>query len=65
MAVWTRCSRCSKEFSAQEEYLGKKVSCPHCGRRVTVLDAPSLKAAEEEENAREKWQSEQEEKIRT
>lgn len=56
MAVRTVCSNCKKTFSAQDEYLGKKVKCPSCSAKVEVID-------ESERSAREAWQREQDERI--
>lgn len=36
MAVRTACPHCDKKFSAPEDYLGKKIDCPHCGRRSVL-----------------------------
>ena len=39
MAVRTSCPHCEKPFSAPEDYLGRKVECPRCGRK-SVLRTP-------------------------
>ena len=57
VAVKTQCPNCKNEFSAQDDYLGKKVKCPRCGDRVSVV-------APKEREAKDKWHSEQEERLR-
>jgi hypothetical protein len=62
MAVRTACPHCSKKFTAPDDYLGRRVECPRCGRRSVLrsladLDREAEAAAEEErqrEAAREK-----------
>lgn len=56
MAVRTTCSNCKKSFSAQDEYLGKKVKCPTCGVRVHLISA-------DEAAARQQWEDEQKRRI--
>lgn len=53
MAVRTACPYCRKRFSAPDDYLGRKVECPRCGRRSILrtradLDREAEDAAEEE-----------------
>ena len=54
MALKATCSFCKRTFSAPDEYRGKKVDCPSCGRRVLVQTDEDLQAAQEreEENQR-------------
>lgn len=52
MAVRTSCPHCAKPFSAPEEYLGRKVDCPRCGKRSVLrsqeeVEDESRKAQEE------------------
>ncbi len=63
MAIWTTCLSCRKEFSAQEDYLGKKVRCPSCGARVEVLDAGAREAADRKQLEDRRWQDEQAKRI--
>ena len=56
MAVRTKCSNCKKSFSAQDEYLGKKLKCPNCGTRVEIMKP-------EEVEAKAAWKQEQDERI--
>ncbi len=63
MAVVTTCDNCNKTFSAQNDYLGKKVKCPGCGTKVMVL---SEKEREEElvrRRQEQSWREEQEKRI--
>ena len=43
MAVKTACPFCKKGFSAPDEYRGKKVECPRCGRRSVLRTHEDLK----------------------
>ena len=53
MAVKTACPFCAKAFSAPDEYAGRKVECPRCGRRVLVRSRDEIRReAEEEEKQR-------------
>ena len=45
VTVGTVCPECQKAFSAPDDYLGKKVDCPHCGRRSVLR---TLKQVERE-----------------
>ena len=56
MAVRALCSKCKKSFSAQDEYLGKKIKCPNCGTKVPVLSP-------DQQKAKEAWQREQAERL--
>lgn len=56
MAVRTTCHNCKQSFSAQDEYLGKKLKCPSCGTRVSIMEP-------EEIEAKQAWKSEQDERI--
>ena len=63
MAIWTKCPDCKKSFSAQDDYLGKKVKCPGCGTKVEVLDQEGQKAAARERREEAEWRQEQEQRI--
>ncbi len=56
MAVRALCDSCNKSFSAQDEYLGKKVKCPSCGTKVAVLSPDELEA-------KNTWRREQDERL--
>ncbi|MEM7165709.1 MAG: hypothetical protein AAF581_09610 [Planctomycetota bacterium] len=56
MAVRTTCSNCKQSFSAQDEYIGKKLKCPSCGTRVAIMKP-------EEVQAKKAWQDEQDQRI--
>ena len=46
MAVKTACKICKKSFSAPDEYRGKKVDCPVCGKRTVVESAEDRRETE-------------------
>ena len=46
MAVKTACTICKKSFSAPDQYRGKKVDCPVCGKRTVVESAADRREAE-------------------
>ncbi len=53
MALRTTCPYCKKNFSAPDDYRGKKVECPRCGRRSVLrtradLDQEAEHTAEED-----------------
>lgn len=53
MAVKTACPFCAKRFSAPDEYAGKRVECPRCGRKVLVRSRDEIRReAEAEEKQR-------------
>lgn len=56
MALRATCGNCRTSFSAQDEYLGKKLRCPQCGQRVEMVPPEKL-----QERAR--WLGEQEQRI--
>jgi uncharacterized Zn finger protein (UPF0148 family) len=61
MALKASCTFCKKTFSAPEEYQGKKVECPSCGRRsVLRTEAELHAAAEQEQELRRKRQDDRE-----
>ncbi|MEE8142255.1 MAG: hypothetical protein V3T77_04080 [Planctomycetota bacterium] len=63
MAVVTTCDSCKKTFSAQDEYLGKKIKCPSCGVKVTVLSAAERREEQALQRQEDQWRREQEKRI--
>jgi DNA-directed RNA polymerase subunit RPC12/RpoP len=63
MALKTFCVYCKKSFSAPEEYRGKKVDCPACGRRFILQTEEDLHAVEEAELAARRKVEEDREKL--
>jgi DNA-directed RNA polymerase subunit RPC12/RpoP len=63
MAVKTSCSYCKKSFSAPEEYRGKKVECPSCGRRFILRTEEDIHAVQEQVEAANKKREEVREKL--
>ena len=63
MAVKTSCSYCKKSFSAPEEYRGKKVECPSCGRRFILRSEEDIHAVHEQAEAAKKKREEDKEKL--
>ena len=49
MAVRTACPHCKKNFSAPDDYRGKKIECPRCGRRSVLRTRADLDQEAEEE----------------
>ena len=63
MALKTFCVYCKKSFSAPEEYRGKKVDCPACGRRFILQTEEDMHAVEEAELAARRRVEEDREKL--
>ncbi|MFN0060612.1 MAG: hypothetical protein ACKVX7_19330 [Planctomycetota bacterium] len=63
MAVRALCDKCHKSFSAQDEYLGRRIKCPSCGAKVKVLSPDELRAERHRRRAQKAWQEEQEQRI--
>lgn len=63
LALKTFCVFCKKSFSAPEEYRGKKVDCPACGRRFILQTEEDMHAVEEAELAARKKGEEDREKL--
>jgi hypothetical protein len=65
LALKASCAFCKKTFSAPEEYRGKKVDCPSCGRRFVLLteeeahQASAAAAAEVEDSRRKREEDRQ------
>ena len=63
LALKTFCVFCKKSFSAPEEYRGKKVDCPACGRRFILQTEEDMHAVEEAELAARRKVEEDREKL--
>ena len=63
MAVRTACPYCRKTFSAPDEYRGRKVDCPRCGRRNVLRTPEDLDRAAEDAAHEEKLLEADREKI--
>lgn len=63
LALRATCTHCKKVFSAPDEYRGKKVECPACGRRVLVQTEEELHAAEEREESLRRKREEDRDRI--
>ncbi|MGQ9591656.1 MAG: hypothetical protein ACUVYA_15340 [Planctomycetota bacterium] len=63
MALKATCPHCKKSFSAPEEYRGRKVACPGCGRRIPVQTEEEIQAKLLEEKEAERKKEADREKI--
>jgi hypothetical protein len=63
MALKTSCVYCKKSFSAPEEYRGKKIDCPACGRRFILQTEEDIQAVELAELAAQRRDEEDREKL--
>lgn len=54
MALKATCPHCKKAFTAPEEYRGRKVDCPGCGKRIAVRSGEDVQAAAQEEQEAER-----------
>lgn len=63
MALKAACAHCRKAFSAPEEYRGKKIDCPACGRRVLVQTEADLQALQSREKDLKRKREEDKDKI--
>jgi len=63
MAIRVSCEHCKKSFTAPEQYHGKKIECPSCGRKFVVRTPEDLSAAHKEAEAAEKQREEDREKL--
>lgn len=63
MALKASCPHCKKGFSAPEEYRGRKVVCPGCGRRIPVQTEEEIQAKLSEEREAERLREADREKI--
>ena len=63
MAVKNICPKCKKNFSAPDNYLGKKVECPRCGHRSILRSPEELRELEEVQSARQRKIEEDRERI--
>ncbi len=64
MAIQETCEHCGKRFSAQDDYLGRKVKCPACGAKTPVLGEEERVRLETHEREQASWRSEQESRIK-
>ena len=63
MAIRASCEFCKKSFSAPEQYRGRKVECPGCGRRFVLRTEQELREAQKESEATERRKEEDREKL--
>ena len=63
MALKASCTFCKKSFSAPDEYKGKKVDCPSCGRRSVLRTEAELHAAADREKELRRKHNEDREKL--
>jgi DNA-directed RNA polymerase subunit RPC12/RpoP len=49
LALKASCTYCKKSFSAPDDYRGRKIDCPSCGRRFLVQTEEDILAARERE----------------
>lgn len=63
MAIRASCPHCKRTFSAPEEYRGKKVGCPACGRRFLLRTPEELDAAAKEVEERQRKREEDRERL--
>lgn len=63
MAIKTHCDNCDREFSAQDDYVGKKIRCPGCGSKVDVLAEEDRRERELRQREEDDWRREQQGRI--
>jgi DNA-directed RNA polymerase subunit RPC12/RpoP len=63
MAVKTSCPYCKKSFSAPDEYRGRKIECPRCGRRSVLRTAEDLQTEAEQAAVEQKKQDADRERL--
>ncbi len=63
MALKASCPFCKRNFSAPEEYRGKRVDCPSCARKVLVQTQDEVQAEEAQQEALQRKREEDRDKI--
>lgn len=63
MAIKASCPYCKKQFSAPEEYRGRRLACPSCSKRFVLKTDEDLQAAQRESEASQRKREEDREKI--
>lgn len=63
MAIRTHCGKCDRVFSAQDDYVGKKIRCPGCGAKVDVLAPEDQRERKLREREEDEWRREQQNRI--
>ncbi|MBI4601089.1 MAG: hypothetical protein HY721_03925 [Planctomycetes bacterium] len=63
MALKASCAHCKKTFSAPDEYRGRKVECPSCGRRFVVRTDQEIQAEADQEESLKRKRDEDRDKL--
>lgn len=63
MAIRASCDHCRKNFTAPEQYRGRKIECPSCHRRFVLKSADDQEDTLKEEAAAQRKKDEDREKL--